>query len=207
MKKENLRLRDMDEYVSKTPLSINEATKVFEMEGDGRRNYDTPFVYLAMQTILGLKKKGYDIDKLSKTFLNRFCDMPFEDATNLINIMYFKEDLEMDDIYKAVNTFYNFFNDDIDYDDDRLNAIKTNITFDQDLLIRLFRTILMIDINILAGNDNLKFFDYYYKVDYQVLMNHFNENKIHFDETFNKNLFKSQLSYIRFYLEEKSKGK
>ncbi len=203
MKKENLRLRDMDEYVTKTPLSMGEATKVFEMEGDGRRNFDTAYVYLAMQTIKGLKNKGYNIDKLPKTFLNRLCDLSFDDATNLINIMYFKEDLEMNDIYKAINTFYNFFNDNVDYDDDRLNAIKTNITFDSDLLIRRFRTILMIDINLLAGNDDLKFFEYMYKVDYTVLMDHFNENKIKFDETFNKNLFKAQLSYIRFYLEQK----
>ena len=204
MKKENLRLKDMDQYITKTPLNMIEANKVFEMEHDGQRNFDIPFVYLAINTIKSLEKKGYDISKLPKIFLNRISALSFDDAANLINIMFFLEDLDMNDIYKAIMSFYDFFNDDVDYDDDRLNMIKTYITFDNDLLSRIFRTILMIDINLLAGPDNIKFFEYYYKVDPTILMNHFNENKMNFDENFNKNLFKSQLSYIRFYIEQKT---
>ena len=204
MKKENLRLKDMDQYITKTPLNMIEANKVFEMEHDGQRNFDIPFVYLAINTIKSLEKKGYDISKLPKTFLNRISNLSFDDAANLINIMFFLEDLDMNDIYKAIMTFYDFFNDDVNYDDDRLNTIKNYITFDNDLLTRIFRTILMIDINLLAGPDNIKFFEYYYKVDPTILMNHFNENKMNFDENFNKNLFKSQLSYIRFYIEQKT---
>jgi hypothetical protein len=204
MKKENLRLKDMDQYITKTPLNMVEANKVFEMEHDGQRNFDIPFVYLAINTIKQLERKGYDISKLPKTFLNRISALSFDDAANLINIMFFLEDLEMNDIYKAIMTFYDFFNDDVNYDDDRLNTIKNYITFDNDLLTRIFRTILMIDINLLAGPDNIKFFEYYYKVDPTVLMNHFNENKMNFDENFNKNLFKSQLSYIRFFIEQKT---
>ena len=204
MKKENLRLKDMDQYITKTPLNMVEANKVFEMEHDGQRNFDIPFVYLAINTIKSLEKKGYDISKLPKTFLNRISNLSFDDAANLINIMFFLEDLDMNDIYKAIMTFYDFFNDDVNYDDDRLNTIKNYITFDNDLLTRIFRTILMIDINLLAGPDNIKFFEYYYKVDPTILMNHFNENKMNFDENFNKNLFKSQLSYIRFYIEQKT---
>lgn len=204
MKKENLRLKDMDQYITKTPLNMVEANKVFEMEHDGQRNFDIPFVYLAINTIKSLEKKGYDISKLPKTFLNRISNLSFDDAANLINIMFFLEDLDMNDIYKAIMTFYDFFNDDVNYDDDRLNTIKNYITFDNDLLTRIFRTILMVDINLLAGPDNIKFFEYYYKVDPTILMNHFNENKMNFDENFNKNLFKSQLSYIRFYIEQKT---
>jgi hypothetical protein len=204
MKKENLRLKDMDQYITKTPLNMVEANKVFEMEHDGQRNFDIPFVYLAINTIKQLERKGYDISKLPKTFLNRISALSFDDAANLINIMFFLEDLEMNDIYKAIMTFYDFFNDDVNYDDDRLNTIKNYITFDNDLLTRIFRTILMIDINLLAGPDNIKFFEYYYKVDPTILMNHFNENKMNFDENFNKNLFKSQLSYIRFFIEQKT---
>lgn len=204
MKKENLRLKDMDQYITKTPLNMIEANKVFEMEHDGQRNFDIPFVYLAINTIKSLEKKGYDISKLPKTFLNRISNLSFDDAANLINIMFFLEDLDMNDIYKAIMSFYDFFNDDVNYDDDRLNTIKNYITFDNDLLTRIFRTILMIDINLLAGPDNIKFFEYYYKVDPTILMNHFNENKMNFDENFNKNLFKSQLSYIRFYIEQKT---
>lgn len=204
MKKENLRLKDMNQYITKTPLNMVEANKVFEMEHDGQRNFDIPFVYLAINTIKQLERKGYDISKLPKTFLNRISNLSFDDAANLINIMFFLEDLDMNDIYKAIMTFYDFFNDDVDYDDDRLNMIKTYITFDNDLLSRIFRTILMVDINLLAGPDNIKFFEYYYKVDPTILMNHFNENKMNFDKNFNKNLFKSQLSYIRFYIEQKT---
>ena len=75
MKKENLRLKDMDQYITKTPLNMIEANKVFEMEHDGQRNFDIPFVYLAINTIKSLEKKGYDIsmDDVSK-------------ASNYINI-------------------------------------------------------------------------------------------------------------------------
>ena len=201
MKKGNLRLRDMDQYVTNTKLNMNEATKVFEMTGDGKRNHDIPFTYLSINTIKGLEKKEYDINKLPKIFLNRISDLSFEEATNLINIMYFKEDLEMNDIYKSIMTFYNFFNDDVNYDDDRFNEIKNYITFDKDFLTRIFRAIVMIDINILAGNDDIKFFDYYYKIDHVVLMNHFNDSKYKFDESFNKNMFIAQLSYVRYYIE------
>ena len=95
----------------------------------------------------------------------------------------------------------------IDYDNDRFNAIKDYIIQDNDVNARLYRTILIIDINMLAGNSDMKFFTYLANADSSILEEHFNSNKYVFDETFNKNLFKAQLSYMKYYFEEKKKVK
>jgi len=207
MKKEKLKLKDMDQYVNHSKLNMQEAIKVFEMEGDGARGNDIPFVYLAMKTIKGLANREYDVTKLPKVFLTKFSTMTFDDAANLVNIMFFKEDLEMNDIYKAVKTFYEFFNTNIDFQSERLNAIRDYIFMDNNMLDRIYRAILMIDINLLTFNDDMKFFDYYNDKDIALIKDNFENNKIKFDEKFNKNLFKAQLSYVKYYYNEVLKGK
>ena len=90
--------------------------------------------------------------------------------------MFFKEDLGMNDCYMAIRTFYDFFEEEnIDYQDERLNTIHDYITttrddiLDDSLLIMTYKTILIVDINLLAKNDDNKFFDYLSRVDYQML--------------------------------------
>ena len=205
MKKEKLKLKDMNDYVNHAKLEMGDIEKVYEIVGEKKN--DIPFIYLAIKTIKGLKNKGYDTNNLPKSFLNKISSLSFDDAANLINIMYFKEDLEMHDIYKAVNTFYNFFNDEMIYNDLRLDAIHGYITSDEDMNNRLYRTIFIIDINMLTFNDDSKFFEYLDKADLSIIYNHFMDNKIKFNEKFNKNLFKAQLSYMKYYLNEKQEQK
>ena len=205
MKKEKLKLKDMNDYVNHAKLEMGDIEKVYEIVGEKKN--DIPFIYLAIKTIKGLKNKGYDTNNLPKSFLNKISSLSFDDAANLINIMYFKEDLEMHDIYKAVNTFYNFFNDEMIYNDLRLDAIHGYITSDEDMNNRLYRTIFIIDINMLTFNDDSKFFEYLDKADLSIIYNHFMDNKIVFNEKFNKNLFKAQLSYMKYYLNEKQEQK
>ncbi len=207
MKKEKIKLKEMNEYVNHAKLEIGDIEKVYEIVGDGDKKNDIAFIYLAIRTIKGLKNKGYDTSKLPKDFLNKLNTLSFDDAANLVNIMFFKEDLEMHDIYKAVNTFYNFFNDEMIYNDPRLDAIHGYITSDEDMNNRLYRTIFIIDINMLTFNDDSKFFEYLDKADLSIIYNHFMDNKIKFNEKFNKNLFKAQLSYMKYYLSEKVKTK
>ena len=205
MKKEKLKLKDMNDYVNHAKLEMGDIEKVYEIVGEKKN--DIPFIYLAIKTIKGLKNKGYDTNNLPKSFLNKISSLSFDDAANLINIMFFKEDLEMHDIYKAVNTFYNFFNDEMIYNDLRLDAIHGYITSDEDMNNRLYRTIFIIDINMLTFNDDSKFFEYLDKADLSIIYNHFVDNKIKFNEKFNKNLFKAQLSYMKYYLNEKQEQK
>ena len=205
MKKEKIKLKEMNEYVNHAKLEMGDIEKVYEIVGEKKN--DIPFIYLAIKTIKGLKNKGYDTNNLPKSFLNKISSLSFDDAANLINIMYFKEDLEMHDIYKAVNTFYNFFNDEMIYNDLRLDAIHGYITSDEDMNNRLYRTIFIIDINMLTFNDDSKFFEYLDKADLSIIYNHFMDNKIKFNEKFNKNLFKAQLSYMKYYLNEKQEQK
>ncbi len=205
MKKEKLKLKEMNDYVNHAKLEIGDIETVYEFVGDKKN--DIPFIYLAIKTIKGLRNKGLDPNNLSKVFLAKINSLSFDDAVNLINIMYFKEDLEMNDLYKAINTFYNFFNDETEYNDTRLDAIRDYITSDEDLSFRLYRTIFIIDINMLTLNDDLKFFNYLEKADPTIIYNHFMDNRIKFDEKFNKNLFKAQLSYMKYYLSEKQEQK
>ena len=207
MKKEKLKFKDMNDYVNHAKLEMGEIEKLYEFVGEGDKKNDIPFIYLAIKTIKGLKNKGYDINNLSKLFLNKINNLSFDDATNLINIMYFKEDLEMNDMYKAINTFYTFFNDETKYEDSRLDAIREYITYDNDPNNQLFRTIFIIDINMLSFNDDEKFFNYLDKADPRIIYDHFMNNNIKFDEKFNKNLFKAQLSYMKYYLNEKQQQK
>ena len=205
MKKEDLRLKEMYDYIANTKLNINEAHAVIELQGNGKREKDIPYTYFAMKFIKTLSNRGYDITKLSKVFLNRCSDLSFEDVTDLTNIMYFKEDLGMNDCYKAMNIFYDFFNDDVNYDNDRLNTIKDYITLDNDSIGRTFRTMAIIDINLLTGNNDDMFFEYYKNIDASILSKFFEDNKIKYDETFNKNMFKNQLSCLRFYYDQMNK--
>ncbi len=205
MKKEKLKLKDMNDYVNHAKLEMGDIEKVYEIVGEKKN--DIPFIYLAIKTIKGLKNKGYDTNNLPKSFLNKINSLSFDDAADLINIMYFKEDLEMNDIYKAVNIFYNFFNNEDKYDNPRLDSIRDYITCEEDLSFRLFRTIFIIDINMLTFNDDLKFFNYLEMADPSIIYNHFMDNKIKFNEKFNKNLFKAQLSYMKYYLNEKQEQK
>ena len=207
MKKEKIKLKDMSDYINHVKLEIGDVEKVYEFVGDGDKKNDIPFVYLAIKTIKGLRNKGYDINKLPKVFLNKFNSLSFEDAANLVNILFFKEDLEMHDIYKAINTFYKFFNDETIYDNLRLDSIREYITCEEDVTFRLYRTIFIIDINMLTFNDDEKFFDYLSKADPSIIYNHFMDNRITFNEKFNKNLFKAQLSYMKYYLSEKQNKK
>ena len=203
MKKEKLKLKDMNDYVNHAKLEIGDIEKVYEFVGDGDKKNDIAFVYLAIKTIKGLKNKGYDTSKLPKSFLSKFNTLSFDDATNLVNILFFKEDLEMNDIYKAVNTFYTFFTDETIYENQRLDSIRDYIMIEEDPDFRLYRTIFVIDINMLTFNDDSKFFDYLSKADPIIIYNHFMDNRITFNERFNKNLFKAQLSYMKYYLSEK----
>ena len=205
MKKEKLKLKEMNDYVNHAKLEIGDIETVYEFVGDKKN--DIPFIYLAIKTIKGLRNKGLDPNNLSKVFLAKINSLSFDDAVNLVNIMFFKEDLGMNDLYKAINTFYNFFNDEAKYDNPRLDAIRDYITSDEDLSFRLYRTIFIIDINMLTLNDDLKFFNYLEKADPTIIYNHFMDNRIKFDEKFNKNLFKAQLSYMKYYLSEKQEQK
>lgn len=213
MKKGSAKLKEKMEYVSRAKLTLNEANKVLEMQGNDIKNDDIPFTYLAIKTIKGLVEKEYDINAISNTFLNRVSTLNVDQATDLMNIMFFKEDLGMNDCYMAIRTFYDFFEADIDYQDERLNTIHDYIMPNTDniledvLLIKTFKTILVIDINLLAKNDDNKFFDYLSRVDYQILLKFFDDNKINYDPYFNKNLFKLQFSFIKDYLHEKVKTK
>ena len=214
MKKGSAKLKEKYEYVSHAKLTLNEAAKVLEMEGNGLRKEDVAFTYLAIKTIKGLIDKGYDINAISPIFLNKISNLTIDQATDLINIMFFKEDLGLNDCYMAIRTFYDFFEEEnIDYQDERLNTIHDYITttsddiLDDSLLIMTYKTILIVDINLLAKNDDNKFFDYLSRVDYQMLQKFFDDNRISYDPSFNKNLFKLQLSYIKEYLHEKVKIK
>ena len=75
------------------------------------------------------------------------------------------------------------------------------------MLARIYRTILIIDINLLTFNDDIKFFDYLKDADLSLIEENFVNNKINFDEKFNKNLFKAQYSYVKYYYNEVLKGK
>lgn len=204
MKKENLRLREMDNYIKRTELNMVEAHRLIEMQNETRKN-DIPYTYLAISFIKGLGLKGYNICDIPEIFLKRLSEMTFDDASNLVNVMYFKEDLGMRDCYPAIKTFYNFFNDNIDYDNDRFNAIKEYIVFDNDVFNRLYRTITIIDVNLLAKADDNLFFNYLNTVDPRIVENYFNDNNIKFDEKFNKNMFLTQLSNLKFHLNEDQK--
>lgn len=203
MKNKDLRLKDMYNYIQHTPLNIPEARCVFELEKGDVRSNDIPYVYLMVHCVKGLTKRGYDVTKLPKIFLNRFADLSFFDATDLMNVMYFKEDLGMNDIYKAVKIFYDFFNDDIDYDNDRLNAIKGYIIQDEDVKNRLYRTLTVCLVNLMAGANDNKFHELLEDIDYSVIYQYLQDNKLEFDEDFNKNMFLSLYSYLLFYVNEK----
>ena len=89
-------------------------------------------------------------------------DSSLQEASMYLDDFYkvledFKEDLGMNDIYKAVKIFYDFFNDDIDYDNDRLNAIKGYIIQDEDVKNRLYRTLTVCLVNLMAGANDNKF--------------------------------------------------
>ena len=204
MKKENLRLREMDNYIKRSELNMVEAHRLVEMQNEIRKN-DIPYTYLAISFIKGLGLKGYNICDIPEVFLKRLSEMTFDDASNLVNIMYFKEDLGMKDCYPAIKTFYNFFNDDINYDNDRFNAIREYIVFDNDVFNRLYRTITIIDVNLLAKENDDLFFLLLEEVDPTVVERYFTDNNLKFDEKFNKNMFLTQLSNLKFYINEKQK--
>ena len=204
MKKEDLRLREMENYIKRTNLNMTEAHRLIDMQNEKRKN-DIPYTYLAINYLKGLSVKGFNICDIPNVFLQRLSEMSFEDASNLINIMYFKEDLGMKDCYPAIKTFYNFFNDDVNYDNDRFNAIKEYIVFDNDVFNRLYRTITVIDVNLLAKENDDLFFHYLQMVDPTIVEKYFSDNKIKFDDKFNKNMFLTQLSNLKFYINNKQK--
>lgn len=206
MKKDNLRLREMDNYIQRTELNMVEANRLIEMQNEKRKN-DIPYTYLAISFIKGLGFKGYNICDIPEVFLKRLSEMTFDDASNLVNIMYFKEDLGMHDCYPAIKTFYNFFNDDVDYDNDRFNAIREYIVFDNDVFNRLYRTITVIDVNLLAKENDELFFNYLHEVDPTIVEKYFIDNNLKFNDKFNKNMFLTQLSNLKFYINEQQKKK
>ena len=62
MKKEKLKLKDMNDYVNHAKLEMGDIEKVYEIVGEKKN--DIPFIYLAIKTIKGLRNKGLDHNNL-----------------------------------------------------------------------------------------------------------------------------------------------
>ncbi len=208
MKNNNVNFKDMYDYVLNSYLTPQEAYYFLKMEGADsnlvpKRMNDQEYFNITLHFIKALSADNR-LKELSEAFLLQLTDMKNEDVITLLNICYFPFGLKKKDYINSFRTFYNFFkNTNINYENHKFEIIK-NYLQDNDNLSTFFKTLMVIDMNLLT-DDSIKLALLLEKSDVSDLEDYFLKKKINID-SFNKRIFANQLKYIRdLYINENIK--
>ena len=152
----NISYREINDYMERVHLSPVEAYFVTRIEGSGhknrgRRNNDPDFVYFAVNFVKRLSSEGR-LEELSEEFLDRFLDYSVTYLNDLVDICFFKDDINNYVFMRYIEVFYEFFVQEYDYGNHKYEVIKNYLKDDSDNILVIYKTLMAIDLNLLIDS-------------------------------------------------------
>ncbi len=203
----------MKQFVRDVDLSPSEAYYVVVMEGLNRsystRRKENDYVYFAKKFITEMSKENR-LKELSIPFLDRLYVYPVDYLYDLVNICFFPDDIDKEELLRCITIFYEFFVlDNFDYGEHKFEVIKNYFSDSKDDEYFWYKVLMAIDLNLLSNNAE-EIALILEKNSAKVLKDYLLDNEIIMNQM-NKEEFFKQLGYIndsflqRKYIKKKIK--